>query len=54
MRQSRGLRDLIPEVLNVAVPELPDLGLIRGASCTADESKTFDFIEGLGVLVAGE
>ena len=32
--QRRSLRDLVPEVLNVAVPELADLGLFRSAGCT--------------------
>src|SRR5882757_6463938 len=45
MRQSCGLCDLIPEVLNVAVPELTDLGLIRSTSRARDKSKTFDFVE---------
>src|SRR6266566_564770 len=54
VRQSCGLCDLIPEVLNIAVPELTNLGLIRGTSCAADESKTFDFVEGQGVLLAGQ
>jgi hypothetical protein len=44
MRQSRGLCDLVPEVLNVAIAEPTDLGLICGTSCTGDDSKTFDFV----------
>src|SRR5260370_42628794 len=54
MRQSCRLCDLIPEVLNVAIPELPYLGLVRGTSCAGDESKTFDLVEGQGVLLAGQ
>src|SRR6202051_1322643 len=52
MFQSGGLCNLIPEVLNVAVPELSNLGLIRGTSCTVDKPQTFDFDKGSGVLVA--
>src|SRR5260370_883337 len=54
MRQSCRLCDLIPEVLNVAIPELPYLGLVRGTSCAGDESKTFERVEGQGVLLAGQ
>src|SRR5216683_509261 len=54
MHQRCGLCDLIPEVLNVAIPELPNLGLIRGTSCAGDESKTFDFVEGQSVVLAGQ
>src|SRR5437879_12319522 len=54
MRQRCGLGDLIPEVLNVAVPELTDLSLIRGADCAGNESKALYFVEGLGVLVTCE
>src|SRR5690349_1166125 len=43
--QRRSLRDLVPEVLDVAVPELADLGLFRSASCTVNEPETFDFVE---------
>src|SRR5437764_13931421 len=53
-RQRSGLGDLIPEVLDVTVPELPNLGLIRGASCAGDKSKALYFVEGLGVLVPCE
>src|SRR5947208_15333623 len=43
--QRRSLRDLVPEVLNVAVPELADLGLFCSAGCTRNEPETFDFVE---------
>src|SRR6266566_3327865 len=43
--QRRSLRDLVPEVLNVAVPELADLGLFRSAGCTVNEPETLDFVE---------
>jgi len=43
--QRRNLRDLVPEVLDVAVPELADLGLFRSAGCTVNEPETFDFVE---------
>src|SRR5438132_12614264 len=46
MALQRGrLPDLVPEVLDVAVPELADLGLFRSASCTVNEPETFDFVE---------
>src|SRR5205814_9311116 len=45
MIQRRSLRDLVPEVLDVAVPELADLGLFRSAGCTVNEPETFDFVE---------
>src|SRR5260370_37014169 len=54
MRQSCRLCDRIPEVLSVAILELPCLGLVRGTSCAGDESKTFDLVEGQGVLLAGQ
>src|ERR1700676_1745310 len=52
MSQRRGLRNFVPEVLNVAIPESSNLGLLRGASCAGDETQTLDFIENLCVLVA--
>src|SRR5258708_30002777 len=51
--QSCGLRDLVPEILNIAVPEGSNQGLLRRASCAVDESQTFDFVKNTGVLVAG-
>src|SRR5579871_1722244 len=50
--QGSGLCNLIPEVLNVAIPELSDLGLIGCSSCAVDESEAFDFDKRLGVRVA--
>src|SRR5258708_6303359 len=52
MSQRRSLRDFVPEVLDVAIPESSNLCLRRGASRTGDEAQTLDFIENLGVLVA--
>src|SRR4029077_9010106 len=52
MSQRRGLRNFVPEVLNVTVPELSNQGLHGGAGCAGDEAHTHDFIENLGVLVA--
>src|SRR4029077_21038561 len=52
MPQCRALRDFVPEVLNVAIPESSNQGLLRGAGCAGDEAQTHDFIENLGVLVA--
>src|SRR6266403_4534893 len=43
--QRRSLGDLVPEVLDIAVPELADLGLFRSAGCTGNEPETFDFVE---------
>src|SRR5580704_8380196 len=54
MSQCRGLRDFVPEVLNVAVPEVSNLGLLLGTSFTANEAQTLDFIEGPCVLLAGQ
>jgi len=54
MSQSRGLCDLVPEVLSIAIPELSDLGLIGCTSCAVDESQTFDLVKRPGVLVAGQ
>ncbi len=52
MSQSCGLRDLVPEVLNIAILERSNQGLLRGTSCAVDESQTFNFIKNTGVLVA--
>src|SRR6267143_6571677 len=52
MSQCRGLRDFVPEVLNIAIPEISDQSLLRGASLAGDETQTLDFIENLCVLVA--
>ena len=41
MVQGCGLCNLIPEVLNVAIPELSNLGLIRRTSCAVDEVLEF-------------
>src|SRR5258708_24308777 len=46
------MRDFIPEVLNVAIPEVSNQGLLRGASCAGDETQTLDFVENPCVLVA--
>src|SRR6266403_4299396 len=55
MTMQRGsLRDLVPEVLDVAVPEPPDLGLFRSAGCAVNEPETFDFIEDLNIKGACE
>jgi hypothetical protein len=39
------LCDLVPEVLDVTIPKLPDLSLVRGSGCAVNEPETFDFIE---------
>jgi hypothetical protein len=52
--QRRSLPDLVPEVLDVAVPELADLGLFRSAGCTVNEPKTFNFVEDPSINVACE
>src|SRR6267378_942443 len=53
MALQRGrLPDLVPEVLDVAVPELADLGLFGSAGCAVNEPEAFDFIEDLSVKVA--
>src|ERR1700747_1711471 len=49
-----GLRDLVPKVLNIAVPEFANLCLIRSASGAIDESKALHLVEHIGVLLAGE
>src|SRR6201987_4834796 len=54
MPQRGGLRDFVPEVLNVAVPEVSNQGLLLCTSLTANETQTLDFIEGPCVLLAGQ
>src|SRR6202140_2197173 len=54
MSQRGGLRDFVPEVLNVAVPEVSNQGLLLGTSFTGNETQTLDFIEGPCVLLAGQ
>src|SRR4029077_6354733 len=50
--QRARLCDFVQEVLDVAVPELADLGLFRSAGCAVNEPETFDFIEDLSIKVA--
>src|ERR1700726_5157275 len=52
MSQRRGLRDFVPEVLNVAVPEISNQGLLRTASVAGNETQTLDFVENPCVLLA--
>ena len=47
--QRGSLCDLVPEVLDVAVPELAYLGLFRSARCAVNEAETFNFIEDLSI-----
>src|SRR6266480_3526116 len=54
MRKRGSLCDLVPEVLDVAVPELADLGLFRSAGCAVNEPETFNFIEDLSIKGACE
>src|ERR1700687_5149244 len=54
MSQRRGLRDFVPEVLNVAAPEVSNQGLLLGTSFAGNETQTLDFIEGPCVLLAGQ
>src|SRR4029077_18637845 len=55
MTMQRGsLRDLVPEILDVAVPKLADLGLFRSAGCAVNEPETFDLIEDLSITGACE
>src|SRR5207302_6010007 len=54
MMQRGRLPDLVPEVLDVAVPELADLGLFRSAGCAVNEPETFNFIEDLSIKAACE
>src|SRR5579864_6431124 len=54
MSQRGGLRDFVPEVLNVAIPEVSNQRLLRGSSLTSNETQTLYFVENPGVLVAGE
>ena len=52
MSQRRCLRDFVPEILNVAVPEVSNQVLLLGASFAGDETQALDFVENLCVLVA--
>src|ERR1700730_15308034 len=52
MSQRRGLPDLVPEVLNAAVPEVSNEGLLLGASFAGNKTQTLDFVENPCVLVA--
>src|SRR5437660_8917564 len=55
MALQRGrLCDFVQEVLDVAVPEPPDLGLFRSAGCAVNEPETFDFIQDLSIKGACE
>src|ERR1700676_2381352 len=54
MSQRSGLRDLVPEVLNVAVPEVSNHGLLWSAGFAGDETQALHFIEDPCVLVAGQ
>jgi len=54
MSQRGGLRDFVPEVPNVALPEVSNQGLLPGTSLTGNETQTLDFIEGPCVLLAGQ
>ena len=51
---SGGLCDLVPEVLDVAIPELSDLGLVGVASGAVNKAQALDFVEGFCVDIAGE
>src|SRR5580704_11960164 len=53
LQRSR-LCDLVPEVLDVAVPELADLGLFWRARCAVNEPEAFHLIEDLSIKVARE
>src|SRR6266481_9854571 len=52
--QRGSLCDLVPEVLDVAVPELADLSLFRRSRCAVNEPETFHLIEDLSIKVARE
>src|SRR5207244_7946227 len=52
--QRGSLCDLVPEVLDVAVPELANLSLFRGSGCAVNEPETYNFIEDLGITCACE
>src|ERR1700731_610531 len=52
MPQRRGLRDFVPEILNVAIPEGANQGLVPGASFAGNETQTLDFVENPRVLLA--
>src|SRR5260370_5663338 len=53
LQRSR-LPDLVPEVLDVAVPELADLSLFGSAGCAVNEPEAFHLIEDLSIKVARE
>src|SRR4029077_2631893 len=52
--QRGSLCDLVPEVLDIAVPELADLSLFLSAGCAVNEPETFNFIEDLSIKGACE
>src|ERR1700758_2825137 len=52
MFQGCGLSNFIPEILNVPIPEFPNFGLFRSASCTRYKSQTFHLIERLDIGIA--
>ena len=54
MRKRCSLRDLVPEVLDVTVPEHSYLSLVRGPRRAGNESYVFDLIECVGISVARE
>ena len=54
MSQRRSLRNFVPEVLDVAIPESSNQGLFRRTSCAGDEAQTLDLIEGPCVVLAGQ
>src|SRR5439155_27156138 len=45
---------VVPEVLDVTIPKLPDLSLFRGSGCAVNEPETFYLIEGLSISGACE
>src|SRR6201993_5433209 len=47
-----GLSDLVPEVLNVAVPELADYGLVSSARCACGDPEALHVVEDAHVLIA--
>ena len=54
MRKRGSLRNLVPEVLDVPVPERPYLSLVRSAGGAVNDSQVFDFIEYFRIGGAGE
>jgi hypothetical protein len=52
MSESCGLRDFVPEVLNVAIPEVSNHGLVGRTSFAVDLSQTFHFVKDPRILVA--